>query len=77
MIHPDKVKEEAKKKADENYKFRSYLKGHADERELDRQFMRLHKELCLLIMIAVNVGIAAKCIEAVSRRKTWKEMQSI
>ena len=29
MIHPDKVKEEAKKKADENYKFRSYLKGHA------------------------------------------------
>ena len=45
MIHPDKVKEEAKKKADENYKFRSYLKGHADEEELDRQFMRLHKEL--------------------------------
>ena len=45
MIHPDKVKEEAKKKADENYKFRSYLKGHADEKELDRQFLRLHKEL--------------------------------
>ena len=45
MIHPDKVKEAAKKKAEENYKFRSYLKGHADEEELDRQFLRLHEEL--------------------------------
>ena len=45
MIHPDKVKEEAKKKEDENFKFRSYLKGHADETELDRQFFQLHKEL--------------------------------
>ena len=45
MMHPDKLREEAKKKADENYKFRSYLKGYADEKELDRQFLRLHKEL--------------------------------
>lgn len=45
MIQPDKVKAEAKKKEDENYKFRSYLKMHADEKELDRQFFRLHKEL--------------------------------
>jgi len=45
MIHPDKVREEARKKADENFKFRSYLKGHADEDELDRQFLSLHKEL--------------------------------
>ncbi len=45
MIHPDKVKAEAKKKEDENFKFRSYLKGHADEDELDRQFLSLHKEL--------------------------------
>ena len=45
MIYPDKVKEEAKKKADENYRFRTYLKGHADELELDMQFLRLHKEL--------------------------------
>ena len=33
MIHPDKIGVEAKKKEDENYKFRSYLKGHADEEE--------------------------------------------
>ena len=45
MIHPAKVKEEAKKKEDENCKFRSYLKGHANETELDRQFLRLHREL--------------------------------
>lgn len=45
MIHPDKVKEEAKKKENENLKFRSYLKNRADENELDSQFLRLHKEL--------------------------------
>lgn len=45
MIHPDKIGAEAKKKEDENFKFRSYLKGHADEDELDEQFLRLHKEL--------------------------------
>lgn len=45
MIQPDKVKAEAKKKENENFKFRTYLKCHADEDELDRQFLRLHKEL--------------------------------
>lgn len=45
MIHPDKIGMEAKKREDENYKFRSFLKGHADEEELDKQFLRLHKEL--------------------------------
>ena len=45
MIQPDKVRAEAKKKEAENLKFRSYLKGHANEAELDRQFLRLHKEL--------------------------------
>ena len=45
MIAPRKIKYEAKKKRDENYEFRIYLKGNADERELDEQFHRLHKEL--------------------------------
>ena len=44
MISPDKVRSEARKKENENLKFRSYLKGHAYEDELDRQFLRLHKE---------------------------------
>lgn len=45
MVHPDKVREEAKKRENENSRFRSYLKGHADEKKLDEQFLRLHKEL--------------------------------
>ena len=45
MIAPRKIRYEAKKKRDENYEFRIYLKGNADERELDEQFHRLHKEL--------------------------------
>ena len=45
MIAPRKIKFEAKKKRNENYEFRIYLKGNADERELDEQFHRLHKEL--------------------------------
>lgn len=45
MIPPRKVKFMAKKKENENIQFRSYLKNHADEKELDEQFFRLHKEL--------------------------------
>lgn len=45
MLQPDEVKVEARKKEKENYKFRTYLKAHADEEELDRQFLQLHKEL--------------------------------
>ena len=44
MILPDKVRAEAKKKENENFKFRTFLKCHADEDKLDRQFLRLHKE---------------------------------
>jgi hypothetical protein len=29
----------------QNFKFRTFLKSHADEDELDRQFLRLHKEI--------------------------------
>lgn len=45
MILPDKVRAEAKKKENENFKFRTFLKCHAGEKELDRQFLHLHKEL--------------------------------
>ena len=37
MIQPDKVKAAAKKKENENFRFRSFLKGHADEKKLDRR----------------------------------------
>ena len=45
MLNPNQVKFEAKKKEKENFKFRTYLKCHADEDELDSQFLQLHKEL--------------------------------
>ena len=45
MIHPDKIRAEAKKKENENFKFRTFLKCHADVKELDWQFLHLHKEL--------------------------------
>lgn len=45
MIPPRKVKFMAKKKENENIRFRSYLKAHADETKLDEQFLKLHNEL--------------------------------
>ena len=44
-MKPDKVCEEAKRLEDENYRFRSYLKSHAEEEEIDERFFRLHREL--------------------------------
>ena len=45
MIAPRKVRFEAKKKLNENLRFRSFLKSHAREEELDEQFLELHREL--------------------------------
>lgn len=45
MIAPRKLKLMAKKKEDENIRFRTFLKCNADENELDEQFARLHREL--------------------------------
>jgi Fe-S-cluster containining protein len=45
MISPTEVKSAASRLEDANIKFRSFLKGHADENELDAQFLRLHNEL--------------------------------
>ena len=47
MIEPTKVKETFKRIEEENYAFRAYLKNHADEDELDEQFLKLHNELFL------------------------------
>ena len=45
MIEPSKIKDAFKRIEAENYAFRTYLKNHADENELDEQFLKLHKEL--------------------------------
>lgn len=45
MLKPSEVPQHAKRKEDENIRFRTYLKCHADETTLDAQFLRLHNEL--------------------------------
>lgn len=45
MIKPEEVAEYAKRKENENIRFRTYLKIHANEKTLDRQFLELHKEI--------------------------------
>ncbi len=45
MIEPFKIKDAFKKVEDENYKFRTFLRLHANPDKLDKQFSRLHKEL--------------------------------
>ncbi|MBO5569702.1 MAG: hypothetical protein J6A79_12325, partial [Clostridia bacterium] len=45
MIAPNEIAARAKQREDENYAFRTYLKGHADPEELDAQFLELHNEL--------------------------------
>ena len=45
MLRPNEVKKAAKAIADDNIRFRSFLKNHADEEELDKQFLELHNEL--------------------------------
>ena len=45
MISPKNVRVAAEKREDENLRFRTFLKIHADPNELDRQFLALHREL--------------------------------
>ena len=45
MLAPRKIPFEAKKKRNENYAFRIYLKTNANEKKLDEQFQKLHNEL--------------------------------
>lgn len=45
MLKPSDVGAAYAKVESDNYKFRTYLKNHADEDELDEQFLYLHNEL--------------------------------
>ena len=45
MISLNEISERAKLKENENYRFRTYLKMHADPLKLDEQFRELHEEL--------------------------------
>ena len=43
-VQIDELERLASVKESENYRFRTYLKIHAQEEELDRQFWRLHEK---------------------------------
>jgi len=45
MVKPSEVKAYAQRLEEQNYKFRTFLKNHADNDELDAQFLALHNEL--------------------------------
>lgn len=45
MISPKNIYAAAQKQENENLRFRSFLKNHADPDELDQQFLVLHREL--------------------------------
>lgn len=45
MLKPAELPGYTKKYRKENYRFRSWLKIHADPKDLDRRFRRLHQEL--------------------------------
>ena len=77
MIHPDKIRAEAKKKENENFKFRTFLKCHADEKELDRQFLHLHKELFADYDCSKCRKLLQRCIKEVFQWKILTGMHNI
>ena len=75
MIKPSKINAIAKRHAEENYEFRTFLKQHADGDKLDAQFLKLHNELfadydcckCNNCCRAYSVVLNDADIEAISR----------
>ena len=59
MINIDKLAIMANRKEDENLRFITYLKGHADPYILDKQFKELHENILKYIIVKI-VGIVAR-----------------
>ena len=72
MIHPDQIKSETKKKEDEIFKFRRYLKEHVDEDE----FFYVYIKNYLRTMIAANAEIVARCAGEAFRWKILTKMRN-
>jgi len=73
VIAPQNVYMEAKKRENENLRFRSFLKNHADEDELDRYFLELHKEL----FAGYDCCKCGNCCRAFSTALSDKEITAI
>ena len=57
MVNPDEVSAKAQRLKEQNYKFRTFLRNHADDDVLDAQFLELHKEL----FVGYNCCKCANC----------------
>ncbi len=73
MISPQNVYIEAKKRKNENLRFRSFLKNHANEDELDRHFLELHQEL----FAGYDCSKCGNCCRAFSTALSDEEITTI
>ena len=73
MISPEEVCKAAKKKERENLRFRIFLKNHADDEELDQQFLALHNEL----FDGYDCSLCANCCRAYSTALEEDEISAI
>ena len=73
MISPKEIHAAAEKREDENLRFRTFLKIHADPNELDRQFLALHQEL----FAGYDCCQCGNCCRAYSTYLSEEEINSI
>lgn len=73
MISPKDVPAAAAKREDENLRFRTFLKIHADPDELDQQFLALHKEL----FAGYDCSQCRNCCRTYSTTLSEEEIESI
>jgi|LSQX01.1.fsa_nt_gb Fe-S-cluster containining protein len=73
MIEPSQINVVAKKYENENVRFRTFLKCHADCDELDRQFLELHNEL----FAEYDCAKCRNCCQAFSTGLTESEIDNI
>ena len=73
MINIDEFAIMANRKEWENLRFRSYLKMHADDKELDKQFKELHEKYFKIY----NCKDCRNCCEKLNTSMTGEELDTI
>ena len=73
MINIDELAIMANRKEDENLRFRSYLKGHADPDILDRHFKELHEKYFKIY----NCKDCRNCCKKLNTSMTEEELDTI
>ena len=75
MLAPRKIPFEAKKKRNENYAFRIYLKTNADEKSWMNSFKSCTMN-CLPAMTAADAETAVRCTAEVFQKRIWSRTQT-